>query len=62
MRKVLYKAKGDRVGYTEEHERNCRRGGANREGGLRRSGDNDVGVKRHKLGHERGDAIGLALV
>ena len=60
-RQARYKAKCDRVGYSEEHERNCRRGGVNRNGGLRRGGDDDVGVKRHKLGDERGDAVGLAL-
>ena len=51
MHQGRYKTYRDRVGYADEHERDCRRSGVDRDGGLRRSDDNNFGAKRHKLGH-----------
>ena len=61
MRQALDETKRDRVGHTEEDERNRRGSGVGRDHVLRRLGDDNLWTKRDELSHERGDPLGLGL-
>jgi len=57
MRQVLDETDSDRVGHTDENERNCRSSGVDRDRGWRRRGDDDLWTKRDELSHERGKPL-----
>ena len=61
MRQALDQTDCDRIGHTDEDERNRRRIGVDRDRVWRIHGDDDRWTKRHQLSHERGDPLGPSL-
>ena len=57
MRQALDETEPDRVGHSDENERNGRSSGVDRDRVLRRAGDDDLWAKRDELSHERGDLL-----